>query len=154
MSLNSPFARRFLAPTIAMGLVLAAVLAGCGSSSPTNNTPPAPTVTTAPAPTSAPTTAPTAAATTPPQSGNVSIAIQNFAFNPQSITVKVGSTVTWTDKDTTAHTVTSVSGPASFNSGPLAAPGGTFKFTFSQAGTYSYHCAIHPFMMATITVVS
>ena len=154
MSLNSPFARRFLAPGIVIGLVLAAVLAGCGTSSSGNTAPPAPTATTAPAPTTAPTTPATAAPTSAPQSGNVSIAIQNFAFNPQAITIKVGSTITWTDKDTTAHTVTSVSGPTSFNSGPLAAPGGTFKFTFTQAGTYAYHCSIHPFMMATITVVS
>jgi plastocyanin len=152
MSLTSTFARRFLTPGIVIGLVLAAVLAGCGTAS--SSTPPAPTATTAPAPTAAPTTAPTAAATTPPQSGNVAIMIQNFAFNPQTITVKVGTTITWTDKDSIAHTVTSTSGPTSFNSGALAAPGGTFKFTFTKAGTYTYHCMIHPSMTATITVVS
>jgi plastocyanin len=82
------------------------------------------------------------------------VTIQSFAFNPQVITVKVGTTITWTDKDGTSHTVTSVSGPASFDSGRLNPSGGTFKFTFSQAGTYSYHCMIHPSMTATVIVVS
>jgi plastocyanin len=82
------------------------------------------------------------------------VTIQNFSFNPQVITVKVGTTITWTDKDGAQHTVTSDSGPTSFNSGPLTPSGGTFKFTFSQAGTYSYHCMIHPSMTATVIVVS
>ena len=88
-------------------------------------------------------------------SGNqVAIAIQGFAFNPQLVTLKTGTTVTWTDKDGVAHTVTSSSGPASFNSGALAASSGTFHFTITQAGTYRYHCMIHPYMTATIVVVS
>ncbi len=146
--------RRFLAPGILVVFAVLLVLAGCGGAASANNnptatTPPAPTATTAPAPTA------TTAAATPVNSTQVAIAIQNFSFNPQTITIKTGTTVTWTDKDTTPHTVTSDSGaPASFNSGPLAAPGGTFKFTFTQAGTYTYHCMIHPSMTATIVVVA
>jgi plastocyanin len=151
-ALNADRARRWLAPGLILGCVLVLLLAGCGSSTSVNNSP-APTATVPPAPTA--TSAPAATATPQPvASGNQAITIQGFAFNPQSITVKVGTTVTWTDKDNVMHTVTSLSGPASFNSGPLTASVGTFKFTFTQAGTYSYHCMIHPSMMATITVVS
>jgi plastocyanin len=155
--LTSIRAHRYLAPGLLVGIVLLALLAGCGSSS-TPTTTSAPTATVPAVPTA--TIAPTAPPTTPPapptavSGSQVAIAIQSFAFNPQTITIKTGTTVTWTDKDNVAHTVTSTSGPGSFNSGPLTASGGTFHFTFTQAGTYQYHCMIHPFMMATITVVS
>jgi plastocyanin len=151
--LNVERAHRWLAPSLLVGFVLVLLLAGCGSTSGAN-TGPAPTATVPPAPTA--TSAPTAAPASPTvtSGSQVAIAIQGFAFNPQQITIKVGTTVTWTDKDNVQHTVTSLSGPASFNSGPLTASGGTFHFTFSQAGTYSYHCMIHPSMMATIVVVS
>ena len=79
------------------------------------------------------------------------VTIQNFAFTPGSLTISVGDSVTWTNKDSTAHTATSTSGPASFNSGTLN-PGAQFTFTFTTAGTYSYHCSFHPSMTATITV--
>ena len=138
---NTDRGYRWLAPGLILGCVLVLLLAGCGSSTSANTA----TATVPPAATATP---------QPVASGNQAITIQGFAFNPQSITVKVGTTVTWTDKDTVSHTVTSLSGPASFNSGPLTASGGTFKFTFTQAGTYSYHCMIHPSMMASITVVS
>jgi plastocyanin len=100
----------------------------------------------------APTTAP--ASPTAVSGNSAAVTIQGFAFNPQVITVKVGTTITWTDMDSTAHTVTSLSGPTSFNSGNLTPSGGTFHFMFSQAGTYSYHCMIHPSMTATVVVVS
>jgi len=116
-----------------------------------------PTPTATSAPTSPPATvAPTTAPASPTAvSGNsAAVTIQSFAFHPQVITVKVGTTITWTDKDSFAHTVTSVSGPTSFNSGDLTPSGGTFQFKFSQAGTYNYHCMIHPSMTATVIVVS
>jgi plastocyanin len=81
---------------------------------------------------------------------NANVTISNFTFQPSSLQVHVGTTVTWTNNDSTAHTVTSDT--SSFNSGTLA-PGGTFAFTFTQAGTFSYHCNIHPSMHGTITVV-
>jgi plastocyanin len=154
MSLNSHTTRRFLASGILGVVVMALFLAGCGGSSSSVNTSVPPTATTAPTlppATVAPTTAP---ATPTAVSGSAAVTIQNFSFNPQVITVKVGTTITWTDKDSTAHTVTSLSGPTSFNSGDLTPSGGTFHFTFSQAGTYSYHCMIHPSMTATVIVVS
>jgi plastocyanin/predicted lipoprotein with Yx(FWY)xxD motif len=78
-----------------------------------------------------------------------SVQIANFAFAPASLTVKVGATVTWTNADSTTHTVTADGG--SFDSGHLAS-GATFKHTFAKAGTYTYHCAIHASMTGTITV--
>jgi predicted lipoprotein with Yx(FWY)xxD motif len=82
-------------------------------------------------------------------SGGSAIQIANFAFAPTSLTVSAGTTVTWTNADSTAHTVTADDG--SFDSGNLD-PGKTFSFTFKTPGTYAYHCAIHPNMKATIVV--
>jgi plastocyanin len=78
-----------------------------------------------------------------------SVQIMNFAFNPASVTVKVGDTVTWTNGDSIAHTVTADDG--SFDSGNID-PGKSFTFTFTKAGTFSYHCNIHPNMTAQVTV--
>jgi plastocyanin len=79
------------------------------------------------------------------------VSIKNFAFDPISITVKVGTTVTWTNADQDPHTVTSDGKSGPLNSKPLN-QGDTFQYTFSQAGTFSYLCTIHPFMTATVTV--
>jgi plastocyanin len=76
------------------------------------------------------------------------VTIVDFGFNPGSITVKPGTTVTWTNTGVT-HTVTSNSGL--FDSGHLGS-GDTFTFTFSKAGTYAYHCAIHTGMKGEVTV--
>ena len=84
---------------------------------------------------------------------NVSIFIdQNglFGFSPKALTVTVGATVTWKNTTSVAHTVTSDDG-ASFDSGIVPA-GGTFTFTFTKAGSYAYHCDIHPYMKATVVV--
>jgi plastocyanin len=85
--------------------------------------------------------------------GSLTVDIQNFSFGPRSVTVKVGTKVTWTNKDPapTNHTATADSG--TFDTGRLA-PGGSNSYTFTTAGTYSYHCAIHNYMTGTITVVS
>src|SRR5579883_1778903 len=139
--------RAWLALFIA-GLLL--TLAACGGSVPAASAPPATptaTPTTAPAPTPTPTTAPAATPTTASSSSGNSISIANFAFSPSSLTVKAGTKVTWTNNDSVTHTVTE--GNGAFNSGDLA-PGSSFSFTFSKAGTYSYHCSIHPSMTATI----
>jgi plastocyanin len=78
------------------------------------------------------------------------LTIKNFAFGPKSTTVAVGTTVTWTNKDDTTHTVTS-SGAQSFNSGNLTS-GKTYSMTFRTPGTYSYMCSIHQYMHGTINV--
>jgi len=81
--------------------------------------------------------------------GESAVEIANFAFSPDSVEVAAGSTVTWTNNDSTAHTVTADDG--SFDSGNLDS-GATFSQKFDTPGTYTYHCAIHPNMTGTITV--
>jgi plastocyanin len=85
-----------------------------------------------------------------PVSGNA-VAIKGFAFSPASLTVKAGTTVTWTNQDSDAHTVTSDGSGGPLNSKAMNT-GDTFTFTFAKAGTYKYLCTIHPFMTATVTV--
>ena len=82
-----------------------------------------------------------------------SVSIQGFAFNPSSMTIDVGDSVTWTNNDGSSHTASSTSGPVSFDSGTLSG-GATFTFTFNTAGSYDYRCNIHTSMTATITVVA
>lgn len=80
---------------------------------------------------------------------NKVVVIENFAFGPALLTVKKGAMVTWTNKDSAPHTVTSDGG--TFASNTLA-NGQSFSFTFNQAGTFSYYCAVHPSMTATVVV--
>lgn len=81
----------------------------------------------------------------------LSITINGFAFSPKSLEISAGSTVTWTNMDSFAHTVTSDSG-TELASGQLAAGSGTYSHTFSTPGTYTYHCSNHPTMTGTIIV--
>lgn len=78
-----------------------------------------------------------------------SITIAGMAF-PATTTVKVGSTVTWTNNDAMAHTVTSDDG-VSFNSGSIDY-GKSFSYTANTAGSFSYHCNFHANMKATLVV--
>jgi plastocyanin len=124
-------------------VAFALALAACGSSSTT----PAPT--TAPA-ASTPASAPSPEASTGGGGGaGNAVTIQNFSFGPATLDVAVGTTVTWTNKDSTNHTVTANDG--SFDSKAIS-PGATFTQTFATAGTFAYHCSIHSTMTATITV--
>ncbi len=77
------------------------------------------------------------------------VTIQNFQFAPDALTVPVGTTVTWTNRDEDTHTVTEAN--KRFSSKVLD-PGQAFSYTFTAPGTYSYHCAIHPNMTATVIV--
>jgi plastocyanin len=77
------------------------------------------------------------------------VSISNFAFSVGTLTVAKGTTVTWTNNDATAHTVTADDG--SFTSGSIA-QGGTFTHAFSTAGTFAYHCNFHPMMKASVKV--
>ena len=92
-----------------------------------------------------------APATAAPAAAAVSADIQGFKL--PDLQVAKGAKVTWTNKDSTAHTVTSGTRPTKDGKfdGQLAA-GGTFSFTFSEAGTFPYFCTIHSSMNATVTV--
>ena len=88
---------------------------------------------------------------TPAQAANT-VAIKDLAFSPSTLSVKKGTTVTWTNDDTMAHTVTTKgTNPESFDSGSLAA-GKTFSHTFATVGTYSYVCNFHSSMTASVVV--
>lgn len=78
------------------------------------------------------------------------ISIKDFLFVEKNITVKAGTTVTWTNNDIAPHTVTSDTGSV-LDSGNLSL-GQSFSMTFNTPGTYNYHCAIHPSMTGTVTV--
>jgi plastocyanin len=78
-----------------------------------------------------------------------SVSIHNMAFS--NLSVAKGTTVTWTNNDAMAHTVTA--DDASFDSGNIA-PGATFSHTFSTAGTVAYHCSIHTGMKANVVVAN
>jgi plastocyanin len=78
------------------------------------------------------------------------------AYSPNPIDVKVGEGVTWTNDDSQIHTATSGAAGAAdagsvFDSGILS-PDATFDFVFDTAGTYDYHCTMHPQMVGTVNV--
>ena len=102
-----------------------------------------------------PTQAPSATISAPksstPLSGQVSVAISGFAFVPASLTITVGTSVTWTNNDSAPHTVTGNDG--SWGSNELA-KGDSFTFKFTKAGTFAYHCGVHASMVGTIIVVA
>ena len=77
------------------------------------------------------------------------VEISGFAFVPATITIPVGTTVTWFNKDSVAHTVSSREGV--FDSGNLSG-GATFSYTFDQNGSFEYYCKIHPYMNGEVIV--
>jgi plastocyanin len=87
--------------------------------------------------------------TTPPPAAANTVNIVNMSFSPSGLTVSVGTTVTWTNSDAMDHTVTSDNGL--FDSGDIS-DHKTYSRMFSTAGTFPYHCTIHPGMTGTITV--
>jgi plastocyanin len=84
-----------------------------------------------------------------PAAANAAVNIDNFVFGPQTITVPVGATVTWTNKDDIPHT--SVSTDGVFKSKVLDTDE-KFSYTFTRAGTYPYYCTIHPKMTGKVVV--
>lgn len=110
-------------------LLLAGGLVACGSSSSSSG--------------------PSGSGSSPSASGNM-VMIKGFAFHPSSLTVKVGTKVTFVNEDSVTHTATSSSN-APIDSGNLT-KGQSYTVTFTKAGTYSYTCTIHPYMKGTIVV--
>lgn len=113
-------------------LTLAFALAACGTSTTSAN-----------------------ATNTPGSSGSgTSVSIFSFGFNPSTLNVKVGQTVTWTNTASIEHTTTSdTTSAVQWDSSGLA-QNATFQFTFTKAGTFTYHCNFHPNMHGTIVVTS
>jgi plastocyanin len=79
-----------------------------------------------------------------------SISIRDFKFSPATISVRSGARVRVTNSDSTAHTLTANDGH-SFDSGTVQ-PGASASLQVPGAGTYAYHCTIHPFMKGTLVV--
>ncbi len=77
------------------------------------------------------------------------VVIENFAYTPATITVKKGTTVTWTNQDDVKHDVASDSD--AFKS-ELLSKGQSFSFTFNEVGSFKYHCTPHPNMIGTVIV--
>lgn len=84
----------------------------------------------------------------PAEAADMQVKIDNFTFTPQRLTVKAGTTVTWTNADDIPHTVVS---PPAIRSKALDT-NDTFSFTFTTPGTYAYFCSLHPHMTGTIVV--
>ena len=127
---------------LSLATVAALFLAACGGGTTTTSAP-TPTATSQPTPTPTPTVV------------MVKIIEQNekYSFSPATLSIKVGTQLVWTNKSDAPHTVTSDS------AGVFSSPGNitqnqTFMFTFTTPGTFAYHCNVHPYMKATITVTS
>jgi plastocyanin len=90
----------------------------------------------------------TVLAAMPAAAAEVKVGIDNFTFSPKVMTVKAGTTVTWTNNDDNPHTVAD---PGKFKSKALDT-GDTYSFTFTTPGNYSYFCSLHPHMTGTIVV--
>ena len=123
--------------------VLALAAAGCGSSNSSSSS-------TSSSSTPAPASSGTSSTASSSGGGKtVTITMQNIAFNPKTVTAKVGDTIKWVNKDSAPHNVTG---------GPLHSPtfgnGGSFTYKATKAGKISYVCTIHPGMKATLTVTS
>ena len=80
----------------------------------------------------------------------VQVNIFNYKFDPETVTIQVGTTVTWTNKDEIPHTV--ASSDKSFKGSSGLDTGDSYSYTFTKPGTYKYYCTLHPFMMGTIVV--
>jgi len=134
----------------AAAITLALLLGACGGSSATENMGGTP-----------------AAGGQPATTEGAEVALQTFAFVPRTLTIDAGTTVTWTNNDDILHTVTSGIGQKQGVPGvsknkdakldglfdqEMESVGATFSFTFEEAGTYDYFCAIHPGMTGKVVV--
>ena len=139
---------------IASLLVVLLVSSACGASTVAPAATTAPVATAALAATAVPAvTVASGATTASPASAPVEVVLKGFKFNPAEVTVKQGTTVTWRNDDSVAHTVSNGprSSPSGFDSGEIA-PGGTFSFTYTEVGRFEYHCKLHSNMDGVVIV--
>ena len=127
---------RSLCVTLVSGVLMFAV--ACGGN---YSTPP-----TSPTPSPAPTPGGTSSSVSIPSGASTLV---NRAYAPDQLDIAVGTTVTWSNTDSVAHTSTSDS--REWDSATIA-PGGQFSLAFQTPGTFPYHCAIHPGMVGTVVV--
>ena len=80
------------------------------------------------------------------------VTIADMAFGPTVITVKKGTTVTWTNNDSVQHNVAPDTETGEFKAGELLSKGESYEVTFNTVGTFTYHCTPHPFMKGTVLV--
>ena len=81
------------------------------------------------------------------------VSYEDFRVMPQTIKIKKGTTVTWTNKDTAKHDVTPEQETEEFEASELFGKGKTYSVTFNTVGTYNYYCSPHPYMKGTVEVV-
>ncbi len=145
-----------LAPTLGLFAILVAACGGStGSAAPVASAAapsvaaPSAAAPSAAAGSAAPSTAGGSACSVSTGTATVAVTIQGFAFSPAAITAKVGDHIGFTNKDSVGHTATL--DDASCTTDTIAA-GASGALTFTAAGSYPFHCKIHPNMMGTITV--
>jgi plastocyanin len=92
---------------------------------------------------------PSVAANDQPAGASADVKIDNFSFGPQTLTVSVGTTVVWTNREDIPHTVVSTDGV--FKS-KVRDTDEKFSYTFTKAGTYPYFCSVHPKMTGKVVV--
>src|ERR1700686_1141126 len=85
------------------------------------------------------------------KASSMEVKVDNFSFGPATLTVPVGTEVTWTNRDDIPHTIVSTDDPKAFKSKVLDTDE-KFSFPFSKAGTYPYFCSIHPKMTGKVIV--
>lgn len=81
------------------------------------------------------------------------VTIKDFSFQSAKITVKKGTTVTWTNQDEARHDITPDNESADFMASKLLKQGESYSFTFNKVGIYTYKCSPHPYMKASVEVV-
>lgn len=136
----------------AVALALTALLIGaCSSGDRSGSSPPPSSV---PSPSE---TAPTGGTTPKTSSGeSAGVTVENFDFTPKLMQIDLGTTVTWTNLDSTTHVIAAGAEGATTGlfGGGLGAKGSTYSFTFETAGTFDYLCSRHPAMTATVKVAA
>jgi plastocyanin len=127
--------RRVVLSISLLSTIVLFTFAGCGSSSSTPTTP-------------------TGTTTTPTTTADVTVSILgilgNQSFAPNPISMKVGQTIAWHNSDAIGHTATGDNG--GFNTGTLGSGATSSPVAMPTAGTFTYHCSIHPGMIGTIVV--